>query len=193
MPPSFEQFVISRPDVYAEEDSLLVSGEQLLNVPGQETARRVSRRDTDSEVKPASQDARGRSVKSFIPRASASSRHSTLRMTDEEITHRELKAAFDRQAREILELKRDAARHRPRADVDDRNDRVRSVRSSVGTLRAKQGQGYNRQTTVEAVNSLELLNDVFKGVGQKPELREITAEKVYPWIEACGKVQSLQT
>lgn len=190
-PPDYESYL--PPEAYAEEDSLLMSGKQLLNVPGQETARRTSRRDTDSDVKPVSQDARGRGVKSFIPRASASARHSTPRMTDEEMANRKLKAQNDRQAREILDLKQAAARHRPRADSDDLDDRVRSVRDSIGVMRSSRGRGYNRQTTVEAVNSLELLKDAMRGVGQKPELDVITAENVYPWIEACNKVQSLET
>ena len=44
VPFDFEPFVTGHAAVYEEEDSQLVSGEQVLNVPGQDTARRTSRR-----------------------------------------------------------------------------------------------------------------------------------------------------
>ena len=75
-------------------------------------------------------------------------------------------------------------------DYDD--DRVRSVRSSVGYGRPRRAKGYDRQTTVEAINSLDVLTKILKGAGQKPELTKITAESVYPWIEGCNKARNLQ-
>ena len=98
MPPSFEPFVTGRPDVSAEE-------EQLLNVPGAETARRVSRRDTDSSLKPASQDVRGRSVRSYAPRASGeATKLSTLRTTDQELTRGQLARENERLMKLVLDM-----------------------------------------------------------------------------------------
>ena len=186
----FEPFVTGQAAVYKEEHSFHMSEEQVLNVPGQDTARRTSRRDTDESAWPASQDVRVRSFKGSAPKANAQTRRSTMRTTDEE--NRELRAERDWQARRILELERGGARFRQRSDSDELDDRIRTVRDSIGILGPSRGHGYNKQTTVEAVNSLELLRKVMKGVGQKPELDVITAENVYPWIEACQKVRGLE-
>ncbi len=184
----FEPFATGYPAVYKEEDSFLASGEQLLNVPGEGTARKVSHRDTDSAVKPTSQDARGKSVRNYIPRAIGEARkQATLRTTNQELTNSELARECQRLQKLVLDMQRSGA------DSDDLDDRVRTVQDSIGVMRFSRERGYNRQTTVEAVNSLELLKKAMKGVGQKPELDAITAEAVYPWIEACQKVRSLET
>ena len=61
------------------------------------------------------------------------------------------------------------------------SNRVKSVRRSMSSTGVRRGRGYNRHTTVEAVNGLELLRDSLKGLGQQLELKVITAEKLYPW------------
>ena len=66
------------------------------------------------------------------------------------------------------------------------------MRSSVGYGRQRRFNGYDRQTTVEAINSLDLLRNALKSAGLKPELTKISAESVYPWIEGCKKARNLQ-
>ena len=162
VPPDFEPFVTGRPDVYVEEDSLLESGVQLLNVPGQDTARRASRRDTDSSLKPASQDARGRGVRSYVPKATGEvTKLSTLRTTDQELTRGQLARENYRLMKLVNDLQRGGVQVGARDD--DHDDRVRSVRSSVGFGRAQRAKSYDRQTTVELINSLDLLKDALKG------------------------------
>ena len=65
---------------YKEEDSLQSIDHQAINMPGQETARKPSNRDTESTVKPFSQDARGRSLRGHYSRAGSEARKpATLR------------------------------------------------------------------------------------------------------------------
>ncbi len=176
--------------VHQEEDSFISADRQSFNIPGQKTARKLSNRDAGSTRKSFSQDARGRSLVGQLSRVSGEARElAALRMTDQTPAGSVAEKEVERLKKVIEDMRAERSIVEP--ELDD-EARVRGVRNSVGYGLQKISKGYDRRTTVEAINSLDLLKDSLKSAGQKPELTKICAESVYPWIEACDKARNLE-
>ena len=176
--------------VHQEEDSFVSADHQSFNIPGQKTARKLSNRDAESTRKSFSQDARSRSSRGQLSGVSGEARElATRRMTDQTPAGSVAEQEVERLKKEIEALRAERSIVEP--ELDD-EARVRGVRNSVGYGSQKVSRGYDRRTTVEAINSLDLLKGCIKSAGQNPELAKICAESVYPWIEACDKARNLE-
>ena len=116
--------------VHQEEDSFVFTDRQSINIPGQETAWKLSNRDAESTRKPFSQDARGRSLRGQFSRASGEARKlATLRMTDQTPAGSVAEREVERLKKVIEDMRAERSIVEP--ELDD-EARVRGVRNSVG-------------------------------------------------------------